>query len=139
MGWRYLRLSEVLALYQAVMQATGGAAGLRDLGALMAALAQPRQTYAGEDLYPTLAAKAGALAYSLMQNHPFLDGNKRIAHAAMEVFLVLNGYEIQADIEEQERVFKTVAAGQLSRAAFIAWVEKHMVPLSGRTAKGPTA
>ncbi len=94
MPTRYLALSEVLFLYQRVMDFSGGEEGIRDLGASQSALAQPRMTYGGEELYPSLAEKAGALAYSLVKNHPFVDGNKRIAHAAMEVFLVLNGYEL---------------------------------------------
>ena len=74
------------------------------LPALESALAQPQMTFGGEDLYPTLVDKAAALGYALIKNHPFLDGNKRTGHAAMEVFLVLNGYEIHADVEEQEHV-----------------------------------
>jgi death-on-curing protein len=58
--------------------------------------------FADEDLYPTLPDKAAALGFSLIQNHPFLDGNKRTGHAAMETFLVLNGHEIQATVDEQQ-------------------------------------
>lgn len=79
---RYLALTEVLDLHRRVMEQSGGATGLRDLGMLESAVAQPRQTFAGVDLYPSLAAKAAALGFSLIQNHPFVDGNKRIGHAA---------------------------------------------------------
>ena len=65
-------------------------------------------------------------------NHPFIDGNKRIGHAAMEAFLMLNGYEIAADVDEQERLFLQLAAGDLSRDALITWVETHVVPFPAR-------
>ncbi len=73
-------------------------------------------TFGGQDLYPTIADKAAALGHSLIQNHPFVDGNKRVGHAAMEVFLVLNGYEISASVDEQEEIILSVASGQMSRA-----------------------
>ena len=108
---RYLALAEVVDLHRRLLEATGGAAGIRDLGALESALAQPKMTLAGSDLYPTLAEKAAALCFSLVGNHPFVDGNKRVGHATMETFLVLNGTEIDASVGEQERVMLDLAAG----------------------------
>lgn len=122
---RYLSLAEVLDLHRSVIDRWGGAAGIRDLGALESALAQPRQSFAGQDLYPTLTSKAAALCFSLVLNHPFIDGNKRIGHAAMETFLILNGYELDAIIDEQERVMLDLAAGNLSRNIFEEWVQQH--------------
>ncbi len=124
---RYLTLSEVLELYGRVMQRSGGAVGIQDIGALESALAQPRMTFAGEDLFPTLAEKAAALAFSIVMNHPFIDGNKRVGHAAMETFLVLNGYEVEASADEQENVFLKLAAGELGRAQLIDWLRAHIV------------
>ncbi len=72
--------------------------------------------------------KAAALAFSLVMNHPFVDGNKRIGHAAMETLLVLNGLEIKADVNEQEQVFLNLAAGALEREAFVEWVRAHTIP-----------
>ena len=126
---RYLTLSEVLALYHGVMKIGGGEEGIRDLGALQSALAQPWMTFGGDYLYPGLAAKAGALVYSLVKNHPFVDGNKRVAHAAMESFLILNGYEIEANVTEQEKVMREVAAGRMGRKDLEAWIESRMVRL----------
>ena len=63
-------------------------------------------------------------------NHPFIDGNKRAGHAAMEVFLMLNGYEIEASVEEQERVILQVASGKLDRKAFTQWLQAHILNLS---------
>jgi death-on-curing protein len=82
---RCLTLAEVVELHELVLQATRGAPGLRDLGGLESALAQPKATFEGRDLHQTLIEKAAALCFSLVQNHPFVDGNKRTAHAAMEL------------------------------------------------------
>ncbi|TMA59265.1 MAG: type II toxin-antitoxin system death-on-curing family toxin [Deltaproteobacteria bacterium] len=124
---RYLALNEVLALHGQVMAQSGGAVGILNLPALESALAQPRMTFGGDDLYLTLVEKAAALGYSLSQNHPFVDGNKRTGHAAMEVFLVLNGFEIQAAVDEQERVMLQVAAGEMTREEFTDWLRAHVV------------
>ncbi|HMF14223.1 MAG TPA: type II toxin-antitoxin system death-on-curing family toxin [Gemmataceae bacterium] len=120
-------LDEVLELHRLALDQTGGAPGLRDLGALESALAQPYMAFGGQELYPTLADKAAALALSLIQNHPFVDGNKRVGHAAMETFLVLNGREFRASVEEQETIILNLAAGKLSREDFVAWVESHLI------------
>ena len=124
---RYLTLNEVLDLYYRVLEQSGGAVGIRDLGALESALAQPRMTFDEEELYPTVVEKAAALGYSLINNHPFVDGNKRIGHAAMEVFLILNGYEIEADVDEQEQIMLSVAAGQIKREGLQEWLRSHIV------------
>lgn len=122
---RYLTLGEVVALHREVIEGTGGATGLRDLPALESAVAQPRATFDGLDLHRTLTGKAAALAYSLALNHPFVDGNKRVAHAAMEVFLALNGLEVRAGVDEQERLFLNLAAGRSSRPELEIWLEQH--------------
>lgn len=124
---RYLGLNEVLALHDRVMAQSGGAVGILNLAALESALAQPRMTFGGDDLYPSLAEKAAAFGYSIVKNHPFVDGNKRTGHAAMEVFLMLNGFEVQASVDEQERVILQVAAGDLTRDDFTGWLRAHVV------------
>ena len=127
---RYLALAEVVDLHRRLLDATGGAAGIRDLSALESALAQPKMTLAGSDLYPTLAEKAAALCFSLVGNHPFVDGNKHVGHAAMETFLVLNGGEIDASLEEQERVMLDLAAGRVDRGQLVDWLRQHIKPLA---------
>lgn len=126
---RDLSLPEVLDLHDQLIEAFGGSRGIRDLGALESALAQPLATFGGDDLYPGLFAKAAALGFSLVMNHPFRDGNKRVGHAAMEIFLVLNGYELVAPLDEQERVMLDLASGQLSRDAFARWVREHVTTI----------
>jgi death-on-curing protein len=126
---RYLILNEVLALHDRLLAQSGGSPGIRDLGALESALAQPRQTFAGEELYPTVVTKAAAMGFSIIQNHPFVDGNKRAGHAAMEVFLILNGFEIQASLDKQEATILQVASGQMSRQTFSVWLEKVVIKI----------
>jgi death on curing protein len=127
---RYLTVQETLEIYRRVMQTTGGFAGLRDLNALESAVSQPRATFDGKDLYPTLAEKAAAIGFSLVQNHPFIDGNKRTGHAAMEIFLLLNGSEIDASIVEQENIILQVASSKLKREEFAAWLTTHLIERS---------
>ncbi|HET7553560.1 MAG TPA: type II toxin-antitoxin system death-on-curing family toxin [Gemmatimonadaceae bacterium] len=124
---RYLTLAEVLELHRRVTAQAGGAWGVRDLAALESAIAQPRMTYAGEDLYTTLVEKAAALGFSLIGNHPFVDGNKRVGHAALETFLLLNGHELDADVDDAERVILGVAAGKCTREQLRDWVQAHVV------------
>jgi death-on-curing protein len=108
---RYLTLDEILELHRLALEQSGGMAGLRDL-------------------YPTLVEKASALAFSLVKNHPFVDGNKRIGHAALETFLVLNGSELCAAVDEQEQVVLGLAAGTVSREDFTEWIRAHLAERS---------
>ena len=125
---RYLSLGEIVDLHHALLEQTGGATGIRDLRMLESALAQPRATFGGTDLHPTLVQKAAALGFSLTLNHPFVDGNKRVAHAAMEVFLLLNGIDLNATIDDQERLMLDLADGRITREQLILWLENHVEP-----------
>ena len=127
---RYLTLGEVVELHRLLLQATGGAPGIRDFGALESAIAQPKATFGGVDLYPTLPEKAAALAVSLVRGHPFVDGNKRVGHAAMETFLVLNGTEIDAPVHDQERLMLELGAGRIGHGELTDWLRQHLNPLA---------
>ncbi|MCL0074423.1 type II toxin-antitoxin system death-on-curing family toxin [Dehalococcoidia bacterium] len=124
---RYLSLLEVLELHETIIASSGGLRGIRDIGALESAINQPRLTFDQSDLYPDLVSKATALCFSLVMNHPFFDGNKRIGHAAMEIFLILNGCEIEATVAEQEQIILDLAAGTLTREAFTNWLKGHVI------------
>jgi death-on-curing protein len=133
---RYLTLGELLELHRRIIEQSGGVAGMRDLGLAESALAQPRMSFGGTDLYATLLEKAAALCFSMVMNHPFVDGNKRIGHAAMETFLMMNGFELNAGVDDSEHVILQLAAGQLERQPFTEWVAAHVVPADaelGRT------
>ena len=122
---RYLSIVEILDLHERLLASSGGAGGIRDLGRLKSCVAQPYASFGDRDLYPDIVTKAGALCYSLVMNHPFIDGNKRIGHAAMETFLILNGYEVDARIDEQERIILSIAAGKLTQDTFCNWLKEH--------------
>jgi len=127
---RYLALGEVVELHRRLLEATGGASGIRDFGALESAIAQPKATFEGVDLYPGLVEKAAALGFSLLQGHAFVDGNKRVGHAAMETFLILNGSEIDAPVDDQERLILDLAAGRIGRSHLVDWLRQHVKPLA---------
>ncbi len=122
-----LTLDQLIKLHKRVIEQSGGAIGIRNQEGLESALAQPRMTYADHELYPTLVEKVAALGFSLINNHPFVDGNKRIGHAALEVTLLMNGYEIQADVDSQEAVILAVAASKMNRQDFLDWLQEHVV------------
>ena len=126
---RFLSLAELIVLHDRIVKHSGGADEIRDLGLAESALAQPQMSFGGIELYPTFAEKASALCFSLVMNHPFVDGNKRIGHAAMETFLVLNGYELSAEIADSESTILRLAAGELERDEFVQWVAGHMTKL----------
>jgi len=122
---RYLTVSEVIELYRQVMEASGGTVGILSIESLESAVGQPRATFDGNELYPTVIEKTAALGFSLIMNHAFVDGNKRIGHYAMETFLVVNGHEFDASLDEQESIILQLASGKLSRDAFTDWIREH--------------
>ena len=124
---RLLTLEQVLLLHKRIIEQSGGSTGIRNQGLLESALAQPCMSYAGQELYSSLIEKVTALGFSLINNHPFVDGNKRIGHAAIEVTLLMNGYEIQADVDTQEVVVLAVAASEMNREIFLEWLQGHVV------------
>ena len=118
---RYLTIEEVLELHRLVIPQSVGRSGSRPQRPGFRLGPAACMTFGGVNLYPTAVEKAAALGFALVMNHPFVDGNKRIGHAAMETFLVLNGYEIVASTDEQERVMLELAAGRLGRAEITEW------------------
>ena len=120
----YLSLEQVLGLHRIQLQRFGGAAGLRDRGALEAAVARPQATFGGEDLYPDIEAKAAALLHSLVMNHPFVDGNKRTGAAAAELFMSLNGLDLTADDEELVDITLALARGEVGAEALAIWLRQ---------------
>ena len=123
---RYLTLAEIVHLHRLITEATGGASGIRELGTLESAVAQPKATFDTNELYPSLTDKAAVLCFSIVQGHPFVDGNKRTGHAAMSTFLFLNGAEIDASIDEQEQIILALASGQMNRLQFTDWLNRHV-------------
>lgn len=123
---RGITKDEVLAIHDASLERFGGLPGLRDEGLLESALAQPFQTFGGEELYPSLAEKAARYAYGIAKNHPFLDGNKRTATACMGVFLRLNGFRFKPKANELLTTMLGVASGTVSYEKLVEWVSERL-------------
>ena len=120
-----LNKQQVLYLHEELIQETGGISGLRDESLLESALEAPFQTFDGQPLYPSLQQKAVRLCYGLVQDHPFLDGNKRIGAHTMLVFLMLNGVELDYTQEELSEIILRVAAGTADQKELLAWLMGH--------------
>jgi death-on-curing protein len=120
----YLSIDQVLDLHRRQIREFGGASGIRDRGALESAVARPQATFGGEDLYPDVVAKAAALMHSLVMNHPFVDGNKRVGAHAGIVFLLVNEVEPDFSSPELTEVTLAVARGELSAEALAIWLRQ---------------
>lgn len=126
---RYLSLNHVLIQQQMVINASGGKHGFKDIAGVDSAVAQPQMTFDGEDLYPSISEKAAVLAFSLIKNHGFTDGNKRIGYAAMRAFLRRNGYDRTGSRDEWYDTIISLAASEMGREDFTEWVVAHTKPL----------
>ena len=111
----FLTVEDVIQIHGEMVTAYGGASGLRDLGLLESAVAQPTATFGSEYLHGSLFMMAAAYLFHISQNHAFVDGNKRTAHTAALVFLSLNGVVIDRDSDELHAVTKGVAEGRLQK------------------------
>ena len=124
----YLSLAQVLELHAFHMRRYGGSAGLRDRGGLESAVARPQMTFGGEDLYADAAAKAAALMHSLVMNHAFVDGNKRVGAHAMLLFVRANGLEPVFSAAELTGLTLAVARGEISAEALAIWLRQRLRP-----------
>ena len=122
-----LSKSQVLLLHEQLIAETGGSSGLRDEGILDSALNAPFQTFAGEDIYPSLQQKAARLCFGLVKNHPFVDGNKRIGAHVMLVFLALNGIKLQHTQRELSDIILQLAAGTIQSSDLLYWILTHQI------------
>lgn len=122
----YLTPQQVLFIHARLIETTGGAHGLRDLGLLQSAVVQPQTTFDGADLYPDLWHKAAALLESLAQNHPFVDGNKRTAITATAMFLRQNGYALQTTNEAVETFVMMVVEKRPSLDTIVPWLKENV-------------
>jgi death-on-curing protein len=125
----WLREELILFIHRRQILQHGGSLGLRDRGLLEASLARPRQVYAyGQNV--DIARLAAAYAWVIVRNHPFVDGNKRVALVACRVFLRLNGYDLSASAEEKYGIFMDIASGKVSEEQLTDWIRRRLVPAS---------
>jgi death-on-curing protein len=125
MAVRFIPDDLVLMLHADLLKRYGGQPGLRDRGLLESALAQPKITVGGKFAHKTLFEKAAAYGFHLCKNHPFVDGNKRVAFVLMDVFLQKNGWEIVASEEEAYSIMMALASGKLNKARLSSWLKDH--------------
>ncbi|MDO4549388.1 MAG: type II toxin-antitoxin system death-on-curing family toxin [Clostridia bacterium] len=118
-----LSKAQVIALHDMLIRETGGTGGLRDEGLLESALYSPFQTFDGQYVYPSIEMKAARLAFSLVKNHPFVDGNKRIGILVMLTFLELNGIELRCDNDTLIDIGIKLAEGSLSDRELFRWIQ----------------
>ena len=120
-----LSKEQILMLHTQLIQQTGGSDGVRDYNLLDSAIETPFQSFGGDELYPTIQAKAARLGYGLIKNHCMIDGNKRIGTHAMLVFLALNGIELKFTQKELYETILDVAAGNIEYEGLLQWVLDH--------------
>jgi len=122
---RRLTRKQIMMLHAAVVETSGGSKDIRDEGLLDSAVNAPFQTFDNQELYPSIHQKAARLAYGLVNNHPFVDGNKRIGAHAMLVFLSLNGIELNYSQDELATLFLQLASGQADDSTLLGWILAH--------------
>ena len=122
-----LTKEQIKMLHSALVERFGGLDGLRDEGMLDSALNTPFQTFSGSELYPDLLSKAARLAFGLIANHPFIDGNKRIGTHAMLIFLRLNNVELEYDDDDLIALILKTAAGENDDKTILEWLKKHII------------
>ena len=122
-----LTKEQIKMLHSALVERFGGQDGLCDEGMLDSALNTPFQTFSGNELYPDLISKAARLAFGLITDHPFIDGNKRIGTHAMLIFLRLNNVELEYDDDDLIALILGTAAGEYDDKIILEWLKKHIV------------
>ena len=122
-----LNQKQILMMHSQLIKETGGTDGIRDKNLLSSALETPFQTFAGEELFPSIQAKAARLCYGLVKNHAMLDGNKRIGVHAMLVFLAINGIDLKYTDTELIELILSVASGTQSDSDILQWLQQHII------------
>ena len=120
-----LTKEQVVSIHSSLIKASGGTDGVRDDGLLESALESPFQTFDGHDLYPSIIQKAARIGYSLVSNHPFIDGNKRIGIHIMLVFLAINGIDISCTQEDLINIGLSLADDTMTFEELSVWLSSH--------------
>jgi death-on-curing protein len=120
-----LTKEQVVSIHSSLIKASGGTDGVRDDGLLESALESPFQTFDGQDLYPSIIQKAARIGYSLVSNHPFIDGNKRIGIHIMLVFLAINGIDISCTQEDLIKIGLSLADDTMTFEELSVWLSSH--------------
>lgn len=122
---KILTKDQIILLHAQLIKETGGMDGIRDEGLLDSAILSPFQSFDGKDLYPSVLEKGARLGFGLVQNHAFVDGNKRIGAHAMLVFLALNGFAFSYTQKELTEIILSVASGKKDCDDLLLWLRSH--------------
>ena len=125
MAIRFVPEELVLTIHSDLLRRYGGRSGVRDQNLLQSALAQPKITVGGKFAHKTIFEKAAAYGYHVCKNHPFIDGNKRVAFVLMDIFLQMNGWDMVAHEEDAYSVMVDLSSRNLSKSQLAAWLKKH--------------
>ena len=117
-----ISVAEVIKIHAVLVDKFGGASGVRDYALLESAVQRPFQTFDGQLLYPTVIEQAAALAESLIANHPFQDGNKRIGYTIMRLHLMMNGVDVAATEDDKYEFVIEIASGRRSFESVKEWI-----------------
>jgi len=120
---------EVLTIHEILIEKFGGLKGVRDINVLLSALNRPFATFDGEELHKTINEKAAALIESLVKNHAFIDGNKRTGYVIMRLFMMQNGFDINASYTEKYDFVIDIASGKSEIHEIVNWIIEHQVKL----------
>ena len=117
----------IISIHSQLISATGGSDGIKDDNMLESAINAPFQTFAGEEFFPTIYQKAARLGFGLVSNHPFIDGNKRIAAHAMLALLDLNDIELEYTNDELSEIFLDIADDKARYEDLLSWIIEHVI------------
>jgi death-on-curing protein len=121
----FLTLEEVVAIHRDQIERYGGSLGVRDWGLLRSAIAMPAATFGGQFLHADLCEMAGAYLFHIVQNHPFIDGNKRVGAVVADVFLALNDIQLDASEDDYAELVLSVARGETSKSGIAEFFKSH--------------
>ena len=122
---KYLGADEILLIHSIIIDETSGSHGVRDRGALLSVVESPKQSFGGKEIYSTIFEKAAVYARGIIMNHPFIDGNKRVALIAMRAFLFQNGFHFNPDQVETVMFLEGLAAGTVKEKELSAWLRNN--------------
>ena len=126
-----ISVAEVEQLHKLLIDNFGGSHGIRDRQALDSALSRPFQTFDGNDLYPSIIEKAASLVESILINHPFIDGNKRIGYALLRLYLLYNDLDIAASPDNKYEFVINIASGTLKYDGIVSWLSSNTTEKNG--------
>jgi len=127
---KYITINYILKLHKKIIVTTGGSHGIRDMGLLKSALENSKSTFGGKDLYPKIENKCASVCYSIINNHAFLDGNKRIGIYVMILLLEYNGVKLKYTQTELIKFGLDIAKGDLNQKNILEWIENHKLLLN---------